>query len=60
MQNQHLKKCLIFFKYVGHSSFAAASAKVMNSVTRDRCYDYLKIFAEKFGDKIGIFDSKQS
>jgi hypothetical protein len=26
----------------------------------DRCYDFLNIFAEKFGEKIRIFDSKQS
>jgi hypothetical protein len=25
-----------------------------------RCYDFLNIFAEKFGEKIGVFDSKQS
>jgi hypothetical protein len=29
-------------------------------VTRDRCYDFLNIFAEKFSKKISIFDSKQS
>jgi hypothetical protein len=28
--------------------------------SRDRCYDFLNIFAEKFGEKNGIFDSKQS
>jgi hypothetical protein len=27
---------------------------------RDRCYDFLNIFAEKFSEKIGVFDSKQS
>jgi hypothetical protein len=26
----------------------------------DRCYDFLKIFAEKFSETIGVFDSKQS
>jgi hypothetical protein len=26
----------------------------------DRCYDFLNIFAEKFSEKMGIFDSKQS
>jgi hypothetical protein len=26
----------------------------------DRCYDFLDIFAEKFSEKIGIFDAKQS
>jgi hypothetical protein len=29
-------------------------------VTRDRCYDFLNIFAEKFTEKIGAFCSKQS
>jgi hypothetical protein len=28
--------------------------------TWDRCYDYLNIFAEKFSEKFGVFDSKQS
>jgi hypothetical protein len=28
--------------------------------TWDRCYDFLNIFAEKFFEKIGVFDSKQS
>jgi hypothetical protein len=23
---------------------------------RDRCYDFLNIFAEKFGEKIGVFN----
>jgi hypothetical protein len=26
----------------------------------DRCYDFLNFFAEKFSEKIGVFDSKQS
>jgi hypothetical protein len=26
----------------------------------DRCYDFKNIFAEKFSEKIGVFDSKQS
>jgi hypothetical protein len=30
------------------------------NATRDRCYDFLNIFAEKFCEKIGVFDSKQS
>jgi hypothetical protein len=30
------------------------------SVTRDRCYDFLNIFAKKFSVKISVFDSKQS
>jgi hypothetical protein len=29
-------------------------------LARDRCYDFLNIFAEKFSKKIGVFDSKQS
>jgi hypothetical protein len=29
-------------------------------LTRDRCYDFLNIFAEKFSEKIGVFNSKQS
>jgi hypothetical protein len=33
------------------------SAFVAGRVTRDRCYDFLNIFAEKFSEKIGVFDS---
>jgi hypothetical protein len=29
-------------------------------LTWDRCYDFKIIFAEKIGEKIGIFDSEQS
>jgi hypothetical protein len=32
----------------------------VSSVARERCYDFLNIFAEKFGEKIGVFDLKQS
>jgi hypothetical protein len=28
--------------------------------TWDRCYDFKNIFAKKFSEKIGVFDSKQS
>jgi hypothetical protein len=28
--------------------------------TRDRCYDFKNIFAQKFGEKNGVYDSKQS
>jgi hypothetical protein len=31
-----------------------------NRATRERCYDFLNIFAEKFNEKIGVFYSKQS
>jgi hypothetical protein len=30
------------------------------ALSRDRCYDYLNIFAKNFGEKIDVFDSKQS
>jgi hypothetical protein len=33
---------------------------VEDSATRDRCYDFKNIFAEKFCEKIGVFDSEQS
>jgi hypothetical protein len=38
------------------NAFKAQSRKVIP--TRDRCYDFLNIFAEFFGEKIGVFDSK--
>jgi hypothetical protein len=33
---------------------------IVRRVTRDRCYDFKNIFAEKFGKNIGVFESKQS
>jgi hypothetical protein len=35
-------------------------SRIVNSVTRDGCYDFLNTFAEKLSEKIGVFDSKQS
>jgi hypothetical protein len=32
----------------------------VTQISKDRCYDFINIFAEKFGEKIGVFDSKQS
>jgi hypothetical protein len=29
-------------------------------MTRDQCYDFKNIFAEKFSEKIGVFYSKQT
>jgi hypothetical protein len=34
-------------------------SRLLSRVTRDRCYDFLKYFAEKFSEKIGVFDSNQ-
>jgi hypothetical protein len=28
-------------------------------VTRDQCFEFLNIFTETIGEKIGVFDSKQ-
>jgi hypothetical protein len=35
------------------------SASFWNKLVWDRCYDFKNIFAEKFYEKIGVFDSKQ-
>jgi hypothetical protein len=37
----------------------AADTKIFRPIW-DRCYDFLNIFAENFGEKIGVFDLKQS
>jgi hypothetical protein len=39
---------------------AVVAAQLLSMVTRDRCCDFLNIFGEKFSEKIGVFDSKQS
>jgi hypothetical protein len=35
-------------------------SSVTASPSRDLCYDFKNIFAEKISEKIGVFDSKQS
>jgi hypothetical protein len=40
--------------------YGALHAKENALLTRDRCYDFLNIFAKKFCEKIGGFCSKQS
>jgi hypothetical protein len=40
--------------------FESRKASKMNRATWDQCYDFLHIFAEKFGGKNGVFDSKES
>jgi hypothetical protein len=36
----------------------AGSASGVNVMSWDRCYDFKNIFAEKFSEKISVFDSK--
>jgi hypothetical protein len=36
------------------------SISVNSRLTRDQCYDFLNIFAEKFSKEIGVFYSQQS
>jgi hypothetical protein len=48
-QKKHFSETLqILFQNVG------------GDTTRDRCYDFKNIFAEKFSENIGVFDSKQN
>jgi C1A family cysteine protease len=39
---------------------AVTPVKNQGVSSRDRCYDFFNVFAEKIGEKIGVFDSKQS
>jgi hypothetical protein len=39
---------------------SALPAQWVMNPSGDRCYDFLNIFAEKFSEKIGSFDSNQS
>jgi hypothetical protein len=68
-ENAFLKKLLFVFL----STSKMSTARVLNNkmstfknptfsqaLTRDRCYDFLNIFTEKFSERIVIFDSKQS
>jgi hypothetical protein len=45
---------------VGKSLSCRLEILFEKKLPRDRCYDFLNIFAEKFSEKIGVFDSKQS
>jgi hypothetical protein len=40
--------------------FECRRKKSAVTVTRDQYYDFKKIFAKKFSEKIGVFDSKQN
>jgi hypothetical protein len=45
---------------ISHSSWSECSSwRYSSGMTWDRCYDFWNIFAEKFSEKIGVFDSKQ-
>jgi hypothetical protein len=54
--------CACHYKSRGFiGSFFSAKRKAASwNWNRDRCYDFLNIFAENFSEKIGVFDSKQS
>jgi hypothetical protein len=45
---------------VGSSLVNTLVKIIARKFTRDRCCDFLNIFAEKFSEKIGVFGSKQS
>jgi hypothetical protein len=62
LQQQFLDERHIQTSAWPHSHFAAARLHQIGgpNQVRDRCYDFKNIFAEKFGEKIGVFDSKQS
>jgi hypothetical protein len=45
---------------LGEAIFHNFCRKWRGLESRDRCYDFLNIFAEKFSEKIGVFDLKQS
>jgi hypothetical protein len=40
------------------NAYSAPPLMDTSRVTRDRCYDFLNIFAKTFSKKIGVFDSK--
>jgi hypothetical protein len=48
------------YAYVRIFFFQKKSATKVAPESRDRCYDFLNIFAGKFCEKIGVFRSKQS
>jgi hypothetical protein len=58
------KDLLSDFESTGKAAYLKLSKLVsfaaFSSVTCDRCYDFLNIFGEKFSEKFGVFDSKQS
>jgi hypothetical protein len=57
-KRSHVEK--IKGEYVGKYVLFRSSDSGKRIKIRDRCYDFLNIFAEKFGEKNGVFDSKQS
>jgi hypothetical protein len=58
-------RCLHFWPFVrqqlvSYDETKNVSGLFVSRVTGDRCYDFLNIFAEKFGKKLAFFDSKQN
>jgi hypothetical protein len=48
----HCKLCI--------ASYTPRLCTCAGTATRDRCYDFLNIFAKNFGENIGVLDLKQS
>jgi hypothetical protein len=44
----------------GEGQMSTNFSLIKNQILRDRCNDFLNIFAEKIGEKNCVFDSKQS
>jgi hypothetical protein len=49
-----------WFPQAGNYRCGKKRIRFQDSMFWDRCYDFLNIFAEKFSEKIGVFESKQS
>jgi hypothetical protein len=60
LQQPRLEEVCVTRHHPQSRDVIAGKAANQFGLTWDRCYDFLNIFAEKFSEKIGVFDSKQS
>jgi hypothetical protein len=55
------QKCTLLLKFKKKNcTYKTIAQQAKIRPIRDQCYDFLNIFADKFGEKISVFDSKQS
>jgi hypothetical protein len=50
---------LVFCIKKNLATLQSPAGKPFSRQTRGRCYDFLNIFAENLGEKIGVFDAKR-
>jgi hypothetical protein len=60
-KERKIQLCIAVLETLGNVDPGVESPlSIVCTVTRDRCFDFRNIFAEKLSKKIGVFDKKPS